>query len=548
MKGLNISINSDKLLSFGDVYERIIRMKKQSIQFKFLAVVISAMLAVAIFIGGLSIYLVDRFVQQQSMDFVDATCSNETTKINDMFSDMEKSVNIMGSYVLDFIRTKSDVENQDKRNEIITRTEEMFSEVAKYTSGTIAYYLRFDPTLSNSTSGIFYSKVAGGEEYVRFEPTDLALYDRDDVEHVGWFWQPYDKGAPVWMLPYNNQNNDVCMISYVVPLYRENVFLGVVGMDFDYTVLTDRVKAIKVYENGFAYLEMHGKVMYYNGEEELITASDAEESYMQVSGHLLNGMTLVFSACYEDIRQIRYDIAFQILLVVIVLAVLFSLIAIFMVKNVVSPLEKLTEASKKLSRGDYSVDIEHSDTYEISLLSYAFENMAMHLQEHKRLQHLLAYRDALTGLRNVTSYNSWVKDFDKKIQEQEEGFAVIVFDINYLKEVNDHYGHDIGNKLIIAVGKIIGDTFYRSPVFRIGGDEFVAVIQNKDLAECDDLMKRLDSECASQFLEIGEEKISISVARGLAEYNPENDESFADVFKRADDAMYKNKRVMKSAL
>ena len=521
-------------------------MKKRSIQLNFLAIIISAMLAVAILIGGLSIYLVDRFVQKQSIDFVNATCSNETTKINDMFSDMEKSVNIMESYVLDFIRTKSDVENQEKRDEITARTEEMFSEVAKYTSGTIAYYLRFDPTLSNSTAGIFYSKVDGGDKYIRFEPTDLSLYDRDDTEHVGWFWQPYDKGAPVWMLPYNNQNNAVCMISYVIPLYCEGVFIGVVGMDFDYTVLTDRVKAIKVYENGFAYLEMHGKVMYHNGDESEITDSDMAEDYMQVSGELLNGMTLVFSASYNDIRQIRYDIAFRILLLVIVLAALFSLIAIFMVKQIVNPLKRLTEASKKLSGGDYSVEIEHSDTYEIRQLSYAFENMAMHLQEHQRLQHLLAYRDALTGLRNSTSYKSWVVDFDKKVQEQEVDFGVVVFDINYLKEVNDEYGHDIGNQLIVTVAKIIGETFYRSPVFRIGGDEFVAILQNKDLTEYEEMLKRLDFECVNQSLELGEKKLPISIARGLAEYVPEKDDTFADVFKRADKAMYRNKRAMKS--
>ena len=60
------------------------------------------MLVVAIMIGGLSIYQVDKFVQKQSVDFVNATCSNETTKINDMFSDMEKSVNISLIFVVSF--------------------------------------------------------------------------------------------------------------------------------------------------------------------------------------------------------------------------------------------------------------------------------------------------------------------------------------------------------------------------------------------------------------------------------------------------------------
>ncbi|MBR4836245.1 MAG: PDC sensor domain-containing protein, partial [Clostridia bacterium] len=111
-----------------------------------------------------------------------------------------------------------------------------------------------DPAISSYTSGLFYSKMEGGEDYVRFDPTDISLYDKTDTEHVGWFWQPYEAGEPIWMNPYYNKNNNVFMISYVVPLYSGDRFVGVVGMDFDYTVLTDKVHEIKIYENGTAHL------------------------------------------------------------------------------------------------------------------------------------------------------------------------------------------------------------------------------------------------------------------------------------------------------
>ena len=77
----------------------------------------------------------------------------------------------------------------------------------------------------------------------------------------------------------------------------------------------------------------------------------------------------------------------------------------------------LTEAAKILAEGNYDVEVVHSDTYEIKLLSTAFENMTLHLREHERQQHLLAYRDTLTGLRNPTSYNAWVANFDEQIQK-----------------------------------------------------------------------------------------------------------------------------------
>ena len=71
---------------------------------------------------------------------------------------------------------------------------------------------------------------------------------------------------------------------------------------------------------------------------------------------------------------------------------------------------------------------------------------------------------------------------------------VIVLDMNYLKEANDRYGHDVGNKLIRAAAQTISDVFKRSPVFRIGGDEFLIILQNRDLAERNDLLAKLDAE------------------------------------------------------
>jgi diguanylate cyclase (GGDEF)-like protein len=169
----------------------------------------------------------------------------------------------------------------------------------------------------------------------------------------------------------------------------------------------------------------------------------------------------------------------------------------------------------------------------------------MHLREHEKLQYLLAYLDSMTGLRNTTSYKVWVTDFDKDIQTQSKDFGVIVLDINYLKETNDKYGHDVGNKLIVAVAQIISGIFKRSPVFRIGGDEFLVILQNRDLENFAQLCESFDLECANSSIVADEDTIPISVAKGFAKYDPTADTQFVDVFNRADDAMYKNKRKMK---
>ena len=183
--------------------------KTQSMQFRILATIIFAMLAITVFIGGISIYEVDKYIQGESENFVKVTCDNEGAQINNIFEDMEKSVKVMESYIMDFFTEEVQIEDQDFQENVINSVDRMFADVAKHASGAVAYYFRFDPAFSDSKMGLFYSKTKGNNQYVSLEPTDISLYEKEDTEHVGWFWQPYEAGKPVWMSPYYNQNNNI---------------------------------------------------------------------------------------------------------------------------------------------------------------------------------------------------------------------------------------------------------------------------------------------------------------------------------------------------
>ena len=190
---------------------------------------------------------------------------------------------------------------------------------------------------------------------------------------------------------------------------------------------------------------------------------------------------------------------------------------------------------------DYNVKFVHSSISEIELLNAAFENMATHLHEREKELRFSANRDSLTGLRNVTSYKRWVEEFDKEIENKTANFGVVVFDLNHLKETNDTYGHDVGDKLIVTAAKVISDVLKRSPVFRIGGDEFLAILQHRNLENYEKLFVQLDLECAKISIEEKGE-IPVSIARGFAMFDADKDLHFNDVFKRADQAMYGNKK------
>ena len=124
-------------------------------------------------------------------------------------------------------------------------------------------------------------------------------------------------------------------------------------------------------------------------------------------------------------------------------------------------------------------------------------------------------------------------------------FGILMLDINGLKGVNDQFGHEAGNRYIINCCKLICNTFKHSPVFRIGGDEFVVLLIGDDLTHIEELLKKFDERMEEKKTNTRSPEERVSVAAGLAVYDRTRDASYEDVFKRADAAMYQKKGLMK---
>jgi len=90
-------------------------------------------------------------------------------------------------------------------------------------------------------------------EFKSLTPTDFSSYDKDDLEHVGWYYIPVNNGKPTWMEPYLNSNINVYMISYVVPIVIDNVKVGIVGMDIDFKEMKINVDHQLQRYNGIGY-------------------------------------------------------------------------------------------------------------------------------------------------------------------------------------------------------------------------------------------------------------------------------------------------------
>ena len=155
----------------------------------------------------------------------------------------------------------------------------------------------------------------------------------------------------------------------------------------------------------------------------------------------------------------------------------------------------------------------------------------------------LARRDELTGTKNKTAY----KELEASVQSNIDSdidylpFALIVCDANDLKKINDTQGHVAGDEYIKESAKTLCDIFVHSPVFRVGGDEFVVFMRSSDYTSRFELMEKL----RAQVLENQRTGKGPVLASRLAEYNPNSDSRVSEVFDRADREMYEDKQRLK---
>lgn len=147
--------------------------------------------------------------------------------------------------------------------------------------------------------------------------------------------------------------------------------------------------------------------------------------------------------------------------------------------------------------------------------------------------------DSMTGVRNKHAYLEYETRLEYTIKETSDPkFAISIIDINDLKYVNDNMGHQAGDQWIREACRIVCTTFKRSPVFRVGGDEFCVISQGDDYENLNDLVQIIRDHNKEALPSGG-----VVIACGTATY--QKGDSVADVYERADQAMYANKVELK---
>lgn len=526
----------------------------------------------ALVVGGAGIINANGVVDADSSHIMNLMCKERAESIDAVFSRVEQSVETLAAYTMDGLDDASLLNGDPAYVAVLTgRVQSVAVNAASSTEGAIAVYVRFNPEFSEPTSGLLWSKTSQDGSFEALTPTDLSRYGSDDIAHVGWYYLPVENGKPTWIAPYFNKNLGVEMLSFVIPLYANGIAVGVVGMDIDFDVIEDVVVDTHVYDSGYAFLtDGDANIMFHRELEQGTPMSSLEDSLgpvadeLQSGGNgsylfpytwrgvekrmalcsLSNGMRLAITAPVSEIDAAKNNLIFQIAVFTAVIATISVVLTVAMTRRIVRPLKELNVAARQIADGDLSIELSSRTKDEVGTLAASFQQTVNHLRQYIEYINGLAYRDGLTGMKNKTAYQDAVQRIEAAIKTGKPEFAVLVLDINELKQVNDTCGHDFGDMLIIDACRLISKVFTRSPVYRIGGDEFAIILEQGDLSRYVELLERFEREL-EESNRYARPEGQVSIARGIAVFEERVDLTFGDVFKRADEAMYRNKAAMK---
>lgn len=497
----------------------------KSIQTKFGMLITIGLLVMALLVGGFSVWNTNQIVEKNSDAVISSVCAEQALHLNQQLQLIEHSVTTVYYYADQELESMDALENVEYREQYISNVESLMLDIGNHTEGVLGVYFRLAPeAVGSGTEGFYWLADTVGGELYPWETTDLLAYGPEDEEKTAWYYVPVEEGKPIWMDPYYYEDMGIKLISYVIPMYKEGELLGVLGMDISLSVFVDAAQSVTLYESGRADLiDMNQKLIYYrpNEEDEEIISAEITESlynnlsvaetngkeltmYSMESGDvkmafqtLRNGMKYILYAPVKEIDAERNQQIIGIIELTVLLVIIFWIFTLYMSSRIIRPLKELNLATRRFTQGDWNVEIKCRTNDEVKTLTDSIMKMASQLKKDMEEMNSLAYKDGLTGVRNQASYMDYVNELQKQMNQGKVKFAVGVFDVNELKKANDTFGHECGDQLIKSASMLICKVFAHSPVFRIGGDEFVVILQNSDYEEKEQLFTEFDEKMKS---------------------------------------------------
>ena len=538
----------------------------KSIQTKFTVLMISGLLTMSLLLGGICLVYAVYESTENLKTTLNTVCEEQTIRMDNQLDTVKQAAMIIYNYAQSRLTTLNDLQDEKFREEYTDKVCALAVNVADHTDGTLGVYFHYNPELTGPRDGFFWKKNDIKSGLKKSTPTDLSKYGEEDVAKTCWYYQPANAGKPIWTGSYYNETIGVEMISYGIPFYLGRTLIGVMGIDMDFSYMVDLAQEGAIYDNGRGNLvDMNKRVVYYrnagDNEFEIRTLDISDHfyntlkkadtnnekllpfSYKGKHSHMTyqtlnNGMKYVLLAPVAETNRPRNHLLLVILLVTCGILAGYLCFTIYMTKKIVQPLKQLNVAAREIADGNMDVSIKCNTNDEVKTLTESIQQMAQNLKAYVKEINGLVYRDGLTGVKNKMYYFEYIKSLSEESRKQP--YAVVVFTVTDLTEVNKTRGRKYGDALVVAACGIICKVFSHSPIFRIGGDEFVAFLKGNDYTKCEELLQEFDRQCSEVTLTDAPD-IKVRIVYGTAK-SADGTGQYEEVFRRADEQMYQKKK------
>lgn len=570
-----------------------------SISTKLMLLIIAVTFVLAATLVTISIVMTNKILTEEASSHMNLFCEERGDDLDTELLRIEDAVTSLSRWTRSKIPDVETISsNSELRDKIVDDAVDLICFMTEDNDFVQGAYIHYSLDITGITSreeGVYFTRDDSGK-FVDIPFTQEEI-ETDPVSEY-WYYAPIKNKKALWTKPYYDYTVDDYLISYIEPIFIDDVPVAIIGVDISFTRLLEWADSLEYHETGYVYLkEGDGSVHYHidelghedlhSDEEDQIIENEELMSQPETGNELIryyfegkdrvmafvtlrNGMKFVLCDSYDDIYKERDQTMVLMVSITVWIEIVFALIAAYMASRVTTPLRKLIAAANEISEGDYDVVLPPENNSEIGELSRAFriavDNIRARREENDAVVRTLdrkiekdaktlkqqeedlvvmknlAYIDPLTNVKSKHAYEETVNYLDEKIKNGTAEFAVVMCDLNYLKHINDNLGHKAGDEAIQKAANMLCSAFPMSAVYRIGGDEFAIIPTGIEYARLDDkkvLLKKMLSDqqkVSDNYLE------RISIAFGCAVFDRENDESYQDVFERADQLMYEDKR------
>lgn len=176
------------------------------------------------------------------------------------------------------------------------------------------------------------------------------------------------------------------------------------------------------------------------------------------------------------------------------------------------------------------------------LVAYLTTMLSSDMHHARRRIVSISETDDLTGLPNMRAFNGLLEKECRRFARYGNAFSLLMIDTDGLKEVNDRFGHDAGNRLITTVADAVHGRLRASDVLaRYGGDEFVLMLPETSCAQAHEIAERIRVSIENASFDGQGQRVSTTVSIGTA-HCPDDAVSASELLEKADSALYQSKR------